>query len=731
LVEISIVRLVISNLVLLSLAAATVTARQAQPSGRSPSAGSPAPGERATDAPSVAFHWGAGRLLATVDRELLETDFVVDAEIVAVTPALPGVVGVTHPGSIPERGTRRASGALRLRRTGDSVVLSEYAGTARGKSQYRRRAVTPILRVTPAGALLIDAAPLWAAVDSGAVDEDEAALRPAGDFAEVGPRASPTEATAVPAGPATVVRPEDGYLVGYRLGVLRLPMQPMRPRLHDPRLTFLNTAWNNSVATKPYYILRWRLEKRDPAAELSEVVQPIVIRITDTVPAQWVPYVKRGAERWNSLFEAAGFRHAIVVQLPGAPPTTEREITIEWTRKGLENTAGNADPKADPRTGEVLSATVTMREAGLLQLSQNALVGGGLDPRTRLPLPDTLVGSLLEWTVTHEVGHALGFDHNFRGAGLYPTDSLRRPSFARRMGHMTSIMAWTDINYVAQPEDAMAFADRLPRLGPYDRWALVWGYRAIPQAATPEAELPVLEQWRAAQDTAPYLQPSLGKAYDRWDPKATILTIGNDPFQSLDYGLRHLLRLAEALEPWQDTVAYLPPSLIAKRWDRLLDLVASLVGGTTPQAPYPPGLAGIALRPVDAAGQARALRVVLARMFYGQDDLVRKYFTATPTETGTPSLVLFDTVAAPWTEAQLQGYQVEMLATLVRRLVRLSKLETLSATDRAAIFPPLCRELATLNLHLTAAAARPGAVHAQKLRDKIAPAFRPAGNVCG
>jgi hypothetical protein len=165
--------------------------------------------------------------------------------------------------------------------------------------------------------------------------------------------------------------------------------------------------------------------------------------------------------------------------------------------------------------------------------------------------------------------------------------------------------------------------DRLPHIGPYDRWAIAWGYRPIPQAHTPEAELPALERWRSIQDTTLYLQPSIGD-FDTWDPWATILTGGDDPFKSREYGLRYLLRLAAVLEPGQDTVAHPSHGFIAKRWDRLLDLVASLVGGAAPRAPYHADLGKITLVPVDSARHIQAIRAVIARMFYGQDELASR-----------------------------------------------------------------------------------------------------------
>jgi hypothetical protein len=215
----------------------------------------------------------------------------------------------------------------------------------------------------------------------------------------------------------------------------------------------------------------------------------------------------------------------------------------------------------------MLGGTITINAAFLLRESRNLLLRGELDPRTPLPLADSIAPLIFDYVFVHEAGHILGLDHNFKGSAVYPTDSLRRPSFLRRMGTSTSVMAYAAGNYVAQPEDGVTFMDRRGGLGSYDWWAIAWGYRPIAEATTAEAEAPTLERWRAVQDTSPYLQSSL--APSGVDPGDQPFTAGDDPVKSSDYGLRNLTRLVAALDPKRDTVVetHPRPFYIANSWN--------------------------------------------------------------------------------------------------------------------------------------------------------------------
>src|SRR5690606_7212056 len=219
--------------------------------------------------------------------------------------------------------------------------------------------------------------------------------------------------------------------------MIRLPEEPMRPRLYDDRVGYFTVAQYDFSAPehralRRQYITRYRLEKKDPDAPLSEPVRPIVYYIDPATPKEWVPYIKQGIEDWQVAFEAAGFKNAIIAKDAPTPeedphwsPDDVRYTVVRWLASTMENAQG---PRVvDPRTGEILNGSVRIFHNILTVLRDMYFAqAAALDPRARrLPLPDSLMGRLLRYVVAHEIGHTLGLQHNFKAASTYPADSLR------------------------------------------------------------------------------------------------------------------------------------------------------------------------------------------------------------------------------------------------------------------------------------------------------------------
>jgi len=227
----------------------------------------------------------------------------------------------------------------------------------------------------------------------------------------------------------------------------------------------------------------------------------------------------------------------------------------------------------------------------------------------------------MRYVVAHEVGHTLGFQHNMKASSAYTIEQIRDPKFVKAMGHTPTLMDYSRFNYVAQPEDGIDPADLIPKIGPYDKWATMWGYAPIPGAKTPEAEKPTLDKWAREQDEKPYLRFSTEGQLGT-DPGDNTEAVGDiDAVKATTLGLKNLGRVSEMLlkatssktgDPWDELEEVY--GRMVGQWTTEMGHVTRIIGGLDSQQKHI-GQEGVRFKTVAKARQVEALQFLLANAF--------------------------------------------------------------------------------------------------------------------
>lgn len=379
----------------------------------------------------------------------------------------------------------------------------------------------------------------------------------------------------------------------------KLPEKPMTPRLADERVGFFVNAYKdfgNDHAENFWvrYVNRWRLEKKDPSATLSEPVKPIVYYIDHTIPAKYRPYIKEGVERWQKAFEAAGFKNAIIAKDAPDDPNWDAEdvrySTIRWITSSEPSFGAIGPSRVDPRTGEILDADVLFEAAivqarltafrrltnpsalaeyatpwvtsppafghpeklctlglgmqdgmGLVAVGQ--MLEGGLEPNS--PVEDELIGEMLRHITLHEVGHTLGLSHNFRSSTATPWDKLDDEHWTDEHGLCGSVMDYATPN-IQMDRGAPQGEYYGQHAGSYDCWAIRFGY--APSGSTDLDADASFARKIADESAAPgneFSDDTDTYPADALDPRTNIWDLGNDPMKFARARAAYVKRLWE------------------------------------------------------------------------------------------------------------------------------------------------------------------------------------------
>ncbi|WEK34864.1 MAG: zinc-dependent metalloprotease [Candidatus Pseudobacter hemicellulosilyticus] len=413
-----------------------------------------------------------------------------------------------------------------------------------------------------------------------------------------------------------------------------LPEKPMQQRYMDPRVGYfadyeLRFADQQQKMEQRKFIHRWRLEPRPEdmkkwkKGELVEPQQPIVIYIDPATPKQWRKHLIAGINDWQQAFEQAGFKNAIIgKEWPENDPAMQLDDARFSVIRYLPSEQMNAyGPNIhDPRSGEIIQTQIgwyhnvmnLLRNWYFIQAAPN-------DPQARKPIfDDALMGNLIRFVSSHEVGHTLGLRHNFGSSSCTPVDSLRSRSYLARHRHTASIMDYARFNYVAQPEDNIPQHLLFPGIGDYDRWAIEWGYKHT--TASFEEDKKAMGQLIVSRTAGnPRLWFGDGES-KRFDPRCQTEDLGDNPMKANSYGIKNLQRIMANLPEWTEEPGGTYTTMeelykeVQGQFTRYITHVSRFIGGAR-QTLHSEQQTGDIFEPVSQALQEEALRFFDEQLF--------------------------------------------------------------------------------------------------------------------
>jgi len=424
-----------------------------------------------------------------------------------------------------------------------------------------------------------------------------------------------------------------------------LPETPMKRRMFDQRVGWFTSKQTDyglpdQKTKKVEYLDRWRLEVKDADTakfKRGELVVPkkqIVYYIDRATPKKWRKYIKIGIEDWQKAFEKAGFKDAIIAK---DPPTKEedpdwspedvRYSVVRYLASPIPN--ANGPHVSDPRSGEILESDINWYHNVMTLIHDWFFVQtAAVNPEVRKPeFKDALMGQLIRFVSSHEVGHTLGLPHNMGASSAYPVDSLRSATFTKNSGTAPSIMDYARFNYIAQPGDKGV--KLFPGIGTYDKYAISWGYRPILNAKTPADEKKTLDSWILKHAGDPVYRFGQQQVGDVVDPSSQTEDLGDDAVKAGNYGIANLKRIVPNLTKWTENKGENYSDLktmygqVLNQFNRYMGHAASNIGGVYENyKTY--GQDGAVYTPVAKTRQKRNMQFLQSQLFKTPKWLINK-----------------------------------------------------------------------------------------------------------
>ncbi len=417
--------------------------------------------------------------------------------------------------------------------------------------------------------------------------------------------------------------------------MILLPAEPMKRRYFDERVGWfargqVDYGLDAQESKTVRFLDRWRLEVKEgdiekfKNGELVEPKKPIVYYVDRATPKSWVPFIKQGIEDWQIAFEAAGFKNAILAKDPPTPeedpewsPEDVRYSVVRYLASPIPN--ANGPHVSDPRTGEILESDINWYHNVMTLLRNWFFVQtAAINPDARgVAFKEEVMGRLIRFVSSHEVGHTLGLPHNMGSSVAYPVDSLRSASFTKKYGTAPSIMDYARFNYIAQPGDEGVAL--MPEIGVYDKYAINWGYRPILDKSDKE-EKETLDNWILAHAGDPLYRFGHQQVGDVVDPSSQTEDLGDDAIKASAYGIENLKRITPKLIEWTaekgkeyDDLNTLYGQVISQ-FNRYMGHVSNNIGGVYEQyKTY--DQEGAVYTPVDREYQKNCLLFVQEQLF--------------------------------------------------------------------------------------------------------------------